>query len=83
MAYNNPTSGAGFNVIRGTATINAGSTSVVVNLPTTISSYSVVITPTTSLSALWWVSNKTPASFTINIASASSSDITFDYEVIY
>jgi hypothetical protein len=83
MAYNNPTSGIGFNVIRGTATINAGSTSVVVNLPTSISSYSVVVTPTASLSALWWVSNKTPASFTINIASASSSDITFDYEVIY
>jgi hypothetical protein len=83
MAYNNPTSGIGFNVIRGTATINAGSTSVVVNLPTSISSYSVVVTPTASLSVLWWVSNKTPASFTINIASASSSDITFDYEVIY
>jgi hypothetical protein len=83
MAHNNPTSGVGFNVIRGSATINAGSTSVVVNLPITISSYSVVVTPTTSLSALWWVSNKASSSFTINIATASTSNITFDYEVIY
>jgi hypothetical protein len=83
MAYNNPTSGTGFNVIRGSATINAGSTSVVVNLPISIASYSVVITPTTSVSALWWVSNKTTASFTINIATAPSSNTTFDYVVIY
>ncbi|MFZ8830018.1 MAG: hypothetical protein ACO2OO_01010 [Candidatus Aenigmatarchaeota archaeon] len=83
MAYSNPTSGIGFNVIRGTATINAGSTSVVVNLPTSISSYSVVVTPTTSLSALWWVSNKTSTSFTINIATSLSTNTTFDYVVIY
>jgi hypothetical protein len=83
MAHNNPTSGTGFNVIRGSATINAGSTSVVVNLPISISSYAVSITPTTSLSALWWVSNKTATSFTINIATASASNTTFDYVVIY
>jgi hypothetical protein len=83
MAYNNPTSGVGFNVIRGTATINAGSTSVVVNLPIGIDSYSVAITPISSLSVLHWVSNKTSTSFTINIATASTSNITFDYVVIY
>jgi len=83
MAYNNPTSGVGFNVMKGSATIDSGSTSVVVNLPIIISSYFVVITPTTSVSALWWVSNKTAISFTINIATASASDITFDYVVIY
>jgi hypothetical protein len=83
MAYNNPSSGVGFNVIRGSATINAGSTSVVVNLPISISSYSVAVTPTVSVSALWWVSNKTTTSFTINIATAPSSNTTFDYVVIY
>jgi hypothetical protein len=83
MAHNNPSSGAGFNVIKGSATINAGSTSVVVNLPISISSYSVSIAPTTSLSALWWVSNKTATSFTINIATASATNTTFDYVVIY
>jgi hypothetical protein len=83
MAYNNPTSGVGFNVIRGSATINAGSTSVVVNLPTSIASYSVIVTPTSSLSALWWISNKTSTSFTINIATALATNATFDYVVIY
>jgi len=83
MAYNNPTSGIGFNLLRGSVTINAGSTSVVVNLPTIIPSYSVFVTPTTPLSVLHWVSNKTSTSFTINIATASASNITFDYLVIY
>jgi hypothetical protein len=83
MAYNNPSSGVGFNVIRGSATINSGSTSVVVNLPISIASYSVVITPTVSVSAFWWVSGKTATSFTINIATAPASNTTFDYEVIY
>jgi hypothetical protein len=83
MAYYNPSSGTGFNVIRGSATINAGSTSVVVNLPISLSSYSVVITPTSSVTALYWISNKTATSFTINIASAPISNTTFDYVVIY
>jgi hypothetical protein len=83
MAYNNPSYGTSFNVIRGSATINAGSTSVVVNLPISIASYSVVITPTVSVSALWWVSSKTATSFTINIATAPSSNTTFDYVIIY
>jgi hypothetical protein len=83
MAHNNPSSGTGFNVIRGSATINAGSTSAVVNLPISITSYSVVISPTSSVSALWWVSNKTATSFTINIATAPSSNTTFDYVIIY
>jgi hypothetical protein len=83
MAYNNPTSGTGFNVIRGTATINAGSTSVVVDLPVSLSSYSVEITPTSPISVLWWVSNKTSNSFTVNIASTLASNVTFDYLVIY
>jgi len=83
MAHNNPSSGVGFNVIKGSATINAGSTSVVVNLPISIASYSVSVTPTTSVSALWWVSNKTATSFTINIATAPAANTTFDYVVIY
>jgi hypothetical protein len=83
MAYNNPSFGTGFNVIKGSATINAGSTSVVINLPISIASYSVVITPITPLSALWWVSNKTETSFTINIATAPANNTTFDYVVVY
>jgi len=83
MAYNNPSSGIGFNIIRGTATINANSTSVVVNLPVNLPSYSVVITPISSILALWWVSNKTETSFTINIATAPTVDTSFDYVVIY
>jgi hypothetical protein len=83
MSYNNPSSGTGFNVVKGSATINSGSTSVVVNLPISITSYSVSITPTTSVSAFWWVSNKTSTSFTINLATAPASNTTFDYVVIY
>jgi len=83
MAYNNPSSVLGFNVIRGSATISAGSTSVVVNLPTSISSYSVLITPTNAISVLYWVSNKTATSFTINLASALLSNVNFDYVIFY
>jgi len=84
MAYNNPSAGIGFNFIRGSATITAGDTFVDVSVPNIPPErYTVLVVPTISLSALWFVSNKTSTSFRINLTTAQSLDITFDYVIIY
>jgi len=59
----------------GTATINSGSTSVTVNHGLICTPSKVLITPLAQPSGNLWVSNITSTSFTINISSAPSANL--------
>lgn len=64
----------------GTATISAGQTSVTVNHGLGTTPRKVIVTPTSNPGTQWWVSNVTATSFTINVASAPTTNLTFYWE---
>ena len=72
----------------GTATVNSGSTSVVVSHALGTTSFVAIVTPTNgNVPAAWgapavpWISNKTPTQFTINLPAAPSANETLDWMV--
>jgi hypothetical protein len=69
-------------VLRGTSSVVAGTTTLVVTHSLGSSTYSVAASPLVNPGGAWWLSNKTGSQFQINLAVAAPvGGVAFDWVV--